>query len=150
MTERNDLLPEGRDVWTRQSRTERNDSLPEGRDVWTRQSRTERNDSLPEGRHVCTRQPRRERNSSLPEGTRVWTRQSRTERNDSLPEGIVNAINTIQLILQTMRKFQVKQDQWKQAKCTVCAEQWPIRTKIDIHTYVCIRCSRDNRQPKLF
>ena len=36
-----------------------------------------------------------------------------------------------------MKQFQVKQTQWQHRKCTICNEQWPTCTRLNIEPFVC-------------
>ena len=49
-----------------------------------------------------------------------------------------------------MKSCQQKQSQWQHCLCTVCNEQWPVRTRLDVVPFVCVRCQRDKHVPKRF
>ena len=35
-------------------------------------------------------------------------------------------------------------------KCTICNEQWPARTRLNLQPYVCLHCQRDKSTPKTY
>lgn len=49
-----------------------------------------------------------------------------------------------------MTAFQDKQQKWTHRLCEVCHETWPTRVSLTTEMYVCNRCKRDKRTPKLF
>ena len=49
-----------------------------------------------------------------------------------------------------MINFHHKQYEWKQLKCEICHEIWPVRQKTYNVTYRCFRCNRDKHEPKLY
>ena len=49
-----------------------------------------------------------------------------------------------------MNQFHHKQNQWQHRKCSVCNEQWPVRTRLNTDPYICIQCQCDKHSPKLF
>lgn len=51
-----------------------------------------------------------------------------------------------------MTDFHQQQMKWEHRKCTVCCEQWPARSRLQVNpeTYVCNCCHRDKQEPKLF
>lgn len=50
---------------------------------------------------------------------------------------------------EAMAKFQSKQEQWQHRKCTICNEQWPVRSRLNLQPYCCLRCQRDKNTPKV-
>lgn len=51
---------------------------------------------------------------------------------------------------ESMAKFHLKQEQWQHKQCTICKEQWPVRTRLSMQPYICLRCQRDKTVPKLY
>ena len=51
---------------------------------------------------------------------------------------------------ECMKAFHRKQNQWQHRKCIICSEQWPVRSYLNLHPYICIRCHRDKNRPKTF
>ena len=49
-----------------------------------------------------------------------------------------------------MTAFQDKQQKWTHRLCQVCHETWTTRVSLTTQMYVCTRCKRDKRTPKLF
>lgn len=45
--------------------------------------------------------------------------------------------------------FQQRQSKWQHCLCAVCNEQWPVRTRLNVVPFVCVR-KRDMHAPKLF
>ena len=53
-------------------------------------------------------------------------------------------------VRDAMAAFQHKQQKWEHRQCQVCRETWPTRVTLTAQPYVCTRCKRDKRAPKLF
>ena len=53
-------------------------------------------------------------------------------------------------VVKEMEDFHKMQSKLENRSCIVCHERWPTRQKLAAKEYVCIRCSRDKRTPKLY
>ena len=49
-----------------------------------------------------------------------------------------------------MQEFCTKQNKWHQQLCSVCHEIWPTRISASKGVYICTRCKRDHKEPKLY
>ena len=49
-----------------------------------------------------------------------------------------------------MKTFHTKQKVWQNKLCSICHELWPTRTSLSEQPYVCTRCKRDKKDPKLY
>ena len=91
-----------------------------------------------------TEEEREDRLASRQQRRREETEEEREDRLASRRQLRSNLESSVS-------KVQDKQEQWQHAKCSVCAEQWPVRkSNIDLDSYICLRCSGDKRSPKMF
>ena len=73
-----------------------------------------------------------------------------SSRDDYLHNGGWKLQNLQSWATECMKAFHRKQNQWQHRKCIICSEQWPVRSNLNLHPYVCIRCQRGKNTPKTF
>ena len=145
--EREDRLASRRQRKREETGEEREDRLAS-----RRQRRREETEEEREDRLASRRQRRREETEEKREDRLASRRQRRREETEEKREDRLASRRQLRSNLESsLSKFQDKQEQWQHAKCSVCAEQWPVRkSNTDLDSYICLRCSRDKRSPKMF
>jgi len=133
----------------------RREETEEGREdrlASRRQSRRKETEEEREDRLASRWQRRREETEEEREDRLASRRQIRREETEEEREDRLASRRQLRSNLESsLSKFQDKQEQWQHAKCSVCAEQWPVRkSNIDLDSYICLRCSRDKRSPRMF
>ena len=145
--EREDRLAREQQRKREETEEEREDRLAS-----RRQRRREETEEEREDRLASRRQRRREETGEEREDRLASRRQRRREETEEKREDRLASRRQLRSNLESsLSKFQDKQEQWQHAKCSVCAEQWPVRkSNTDLDSYICLRCSRDKRSPKMF
>jgi hypothetical protein len=76
--------------------------------------------------------------------------QNQSESNLELSADVQTHVLPHIISHQPMINFHRKPYEWKQLKCEICHEIWPVRQKTYHVTYRCFRCNRDKNEPKLY
>ena len=87
-------------------------------------------------------------NRSIQQGWQHYTKQQYLH-NDRWKDPS-QTLCSQQWVKTAMKSFHDKQKRWQNKLCNICHELWPTWTSLSEEPYVCTRCKRDKKDPKLF
>ncbi len=136
----------------------RQEETPDQRDQRLASQRQLRQEETPDQRDQRLASRRQIRQEETPDQRDQRLASQRQTRQEETREGYLHQGNwqssgpleDQKWAQQSMAKFHRKQEQWQHRQCTICNEQWPVRTRLNIQPYICLRCQRDKTVPKVY